>query len=283
MYTTLIDAQTLHEHIQDLDWAILDCRFELTNPQQGEEAYRSNHILGAVYAHLDRDLAAQPDGVNGRHPLPGITEMAGTFSRWGIDEDVQVVAYDDRGGGFAARVWWMLRYTGHDSVAVLDGGLSAWIEAEYPLAAGVESRSKRSFRASPRPEMVANLEQVLARLQSGHARLIDARAPERYRGEQEPLDPVAGHVPGAVNRFWQENLTEEGRFRSTHELLRAFQNLTGERPSADFIVYCGSGVTSCHHLLAMEHVGLGGARLYPGSWSQWCGDPARPIALGDEG
>lgn len=283
MYTTLITAQVLHDSVPDANWAILDCRFDLTDPDQGEEAYRSGHIPCAVYAHLDRDLAAKPNGASGRHPLPAVEEMVATFSRCGIDSSVQVIAYDDRGGGFAARLWWMLRFLGHDSAAVLDGGISAWTQAGYPLTDGVEHRAVRTFHASVRPEMVASLQQIRERSESSHARLIDARAPERYRGELEPLDPVAGHIPGAVNRFWQDNLNEQGYFRPSEELADAFQELMGDTPPDQFIAYCGSGVTSCHHLLAMEHIGLKGARLYPGSWSQWCSDPRRPIALGDEG
>jgi thiosulfate/3-mercaptopyruvate sulfurtransferase len=282
MYTTLISAQDLHDHDRDPEWAIFDCRFELTAPEQGERAYIENHIPGAVYAHLDRDLAASPDGTNGRHPLPNVETMVRTLSSWGVDRKVQVVAYDDRGGGFAARLWWMLRYLGHEATAVLDGGFSAWKRAGYPLKSGMERRETRRFQASVQAEMVASLEEVRARSESQNARLIDARAPERYRGEQEPLDPVAGHIPGAINHFWQDNLDQQGQFRSADALRRTYRNLIGEEPPSAFIAYCGSGVTSCHNLLAMEHVGLEGARLYPGSWSEWCSDPERPVELGSE-
>jgi thiosulfate/3-mercaptopyruvate sulfurtransferase len=176
----------------------------------------------------------------------------------------------------------MLRFLGHDSAAVLNGGISAWIQAGYPLTDDVEHRAARTFHASVRSEMVASVQQVRERTESSPARLIDARAPERYRGEQEPIDPVAGHIPGAVNHFWQDNLNEQGLFRSSQELQDAFRELMDHTPPDEFVVYCGSGVTSCHHLLAMEHIGLKGARLYPGSWSQWCADRRRPIARGSQ-
>lgn len=275
----LISVQELLPHIDASDWAIVDCRFNLLAPEEGEAQYLEGHIPRAVYAHLDRDLSGPPSGGNGRHPLPSVEEMERTFSRWGIDGSVQVVAYDVESGPMAARLWWMLRYVGHERAAVLDGGMKAWREQELPLP-GREVRAPRAFVARPRASMRVDASQILDRRSSGIGLLVDARAPERYRGDEEPLDPVAGHIPGAVNHFYQTSLDAKGRFLPPEALRERFHALLGDAAPQSVVVYCGSGVTACHNLLAMAHAKVEGARLYPGSWSEWCSDPARPVETG---
>lgn len=272
-YGTLVPAPNLK--LTDVDWAIIDARFYLAEPEKGEAAYLEAHIPGAVYAHLDRDLSGPTTGTNGRHPMPAIEQMVDRFSKWGIDEDVQVVVYDDAGGQIAARLWWMLRYLGHHAVAVLDGGLPAF---DGELRAGREERTPRTFTPQVRDRMridVAALAQ-----ERGERLLVDARAGERFRGEAEPLDPVAGHIPGAKNLPCSSNLATDGRFAAAGELRARFDAVMGNRDVGDVVSYCGSGVTACHNLLAMEIAGLHGAVLYPGSWSEWCADDGRPVETG---
>ena len=272
MYTTSIQPEEVRT--DDASWAIVDARFYLAEPERGEAEYLEAHIPGAVYAHLDRDLSGPVTGKNGRHPLPSIEQMVERASRWGIDDTVQVVVYDTAGGQIAARLWWMLRFLGHDAVAVLDGGLAAF---EGELRSGREERPRRTFVARPRESMrvdVATLERDLDAFC-----LVDARAPERFRGETEPLDPVAGHIPGALNLPSASNLDpSSGKLLSAEELRKRYQAVAGE--TKELVCYCGSGVTACHDLLAMELAGLRGARLYPGSWSEWCADAGRPIETG---
>jgi len=276
-YTTLISCQELIPHIGSSSWAIVDCRFDLLDPAKGEQEYLEAHIPGAVYAHLDKDLSAPPTGTNGRHPLPTVEELSTVFSQWGIEKDVQVVAYDASGGPFASRLWWCLRYLGHDAVAVLDGGFPSWNQAELPTSSGLENRSTSFFKSQIRPSMSATIPQVMAQIRFTSPRLIDARSPERHSGLEEPHDPVAGHIPGSINHYWGKNLDDKGNFHSREILHKQYKELLGELPTKSLIVYCGSGVTSCHNLLAMTYAGFEGARLYPGSWSEWCSDPARPI------
>jgi thiosulfate/3-mercaptopyruvate sulfurtransferase len=275
VYSTLILPAELAPRLADPDWAVIDCRFDLGAPDKGEYDYIEEHVPGAIYAHLDRDLSGARTGTNGRHPLPSVRQMEERFSSMGIDETVQVVAYDASSGVTAARLWWMLRYAGHDAVAVLDGGLAAWKAEGQPLASGREMRRPRTFVARARDSMridVDALESSLARLL-----LIDARAPERFRGEVEPYDPVKGHIPGARNHPTSESLSKDGRFLDAGVLRERFLSLLGTTPMESVVSYCGSGVTACHNLLAMEVAGLPGARLYPGSWSEWCADARRPI------
>jgi thiosulfate/3-mercaptopyruvate sulfurtransferase len=273
-YTTLILPEELLPHLDDLGWALIDCRFDLADPAGGQAAYLQGHIPGAVYAHLER--------TNGRHPLPPAGILAAVFSRWGIEPGVQVVAYDDSGGMVAARLWWSLRFLGHDTVAVLDGGISDWTRAGLPLRQGSETRRKAAFVPHLRPEMKIEADQVLAGLGSQAMLLIDSRAPERFRGAEEPIDPVAGHIPGARNRPWQANLGASDRFLPAAVLQQQFETLLGGSPVSSVVVYCGSGVSACHNLLAMAHAGLHGARLYPGSWSEWSSSASRPVATGDD-
>ena len=278
-HTTLIDTDTLASLLVDPQTVVVDCRFDLANTAAGQAAYAQAHIPGAVYAHLDRDLSGPKTGANGRHPLPAPEALVRTLGQLGIGPGTQVVAYDQDSGMYASRLWWLLRWMGHERVAVLDGGYARWLAEQRPAAGGMETRQPRTFVGQPHAEHLVSTTEVPSVAASSQARLLDARAPERYRGEVEPLDPVAGHIPGAVNHFYQRNLVS-GRFRSAAELRDEFRASMGEVAGDQVVCYCGSGVTACHNLLALEHAGLTGARLYPGSWSEWVADPARPIELG---
>ena len=281
IYTTLISATELQSLLASgRPIAILDTSFDLTDKAAGERAYREAHLPGAVYAHLDRDLAAPPTGRNGRHPLPSRDAFARTAGRLGIAPGVQVVVYDRQGAMFAARAWWMLRWLGHAAVAVLDGGFAAWAAAGGRVETG-ESTAAAQPPYPPAEALVAQVDIDAVAGRHADCRLIDARAPERYRGETEPLDARAGHIPGALNRFFKDNLDAAGRFRSADELRREFTALVGDAPQ-QVIHQCGSGATACHNLLAMEVAGLSGSKLYVGSWSEWSSDPARPAATGAE-
>lgn len=264
---------------------VLDASFDLQDPQVGARAYAQGHIPGARYVHLDDDLCGPKTGSNGRHPLPARERFAATAGAWGITPQSDVVVYDAQGATFAAHLWWMLRWLGHERVAVLDGGLQAWSAAGGPLAQGPEAGLLRDGAAYPaRASLVATVDaaELLSRLphlaQAGGPVLVDARAPERYRGEVEPLDRVAGHIPGARNRFFKLNLDERGAFLPAAELQAAYGTLLEGRAPQQMIHQCGSGVTACHNLLAMAVAGLDGGVLYPGSWSEWCADPKRPVA-----
>ena len=262
------------------EWRVFDCRHDLRNTEYGRQAYARGHIPGALFLHLDDDLSGLADGRNGRHPLPDVVQFARRMSVCGVDETTQVVAYDNEGGIFASRLWWMLRWIGHDRVAVLDGGLAGWRRSKRALEEPVPAVESRNFTARPQ-DMTVDAGQVLADLQSERMLLLDARSPERFRGENETLDPVGGHIPGAVNRFYFENLDDDGCFfKPVAELRAEFDALLVGRPATDVVQQCGSGVTACHNLLAMELAGLSGSKLYPGSWSEWCADPSRPMARG---
>jgi len=276
----MIDPERLLRHLDDPNWAVLDCRFDLADSGLGERLYRSAHVPGAMYLHLEHDLSSPPDGVNGRHPLPDDARLEKVFSRCGIEPGVQVVAYDAQDGGYAGRLWWLLRYAGHPEAAVLDGGFNAWEAAGYPVKSGPEARQAREFHIDPQPQMIASAAEVEAARTSSACILIDSRAPERFRGEIEPIDRVAGHIPGAVNHCWQDNLLPSGKLVPPDRLVQQFNLLLAGKSADHAIVYCGSGVTACQNILSMEHSGFTGARLYPGSWSGWICDPDRPIATG---
>ena len=276
MHKTLIDPSTLAGKLTDPTWIVIDCRFDLTNPAKGEELYREGHIPGARYAHLDRHLSGPKTGTNGRHPLPDLEQINRNFSDLGISSGMQVVAYDADTGMYAARLWWMLRWMGHDAVAVLDGGLARWQREGHPVRGGVESSTAGTFRGSPRPAWRLTANDVLKDLGQSHRLLVDARSPERYRGIGETLDPVGGHIPGAANYFFQQNLTTDKTFKSPEDLRTQWTALLKQYEPKDVVMYCGSGVTACHNLLALEHAGLSGARIYPGSWSEWSSEPNRP-------
>lgn len=279
-YTTIIDPADLHAHLDDPDWAIVDARFSLHEPARGRHDYEAAHIPGAVYAHLDDDLSGPiVPGVTGRHPLPDPDAFAEKLSAWGIVDGVQVVVYDDIGGGIAARLWWMLRWLGHDAVAVLDGGFPAWQAAGYPTRPGEESRPPRTFTPQPHPDMIAEVEEVETLRTDAACRLLDARAGARYRGALEPIDPVAGHIPGAISAPYGGNLDDDQRFLPPEQLQERFATVLEAVPPEKTVVYCGSGVTAAHDILAMTHAGLTGMRLYPGSWSHWITDANRPVAV----
>ena len=281
-YQTLISTFELANHLNHPEWAVVDCRSSLDDPGRGRRDYELAHIPGAVYAHLEDDLSGTIiPGQTGRHPLPELDVFVRTLSRWGITAGVQVVAYDDHNGSMAARLWWMLRWVGHDDVAVLEGGWAAWQQEGRPVRTGAEERAARDAVVHPRPELVAGIDEIVARANDPATRLIDARSPERFRGEHEPIDPVAGHIPGAICGPFGENLDATGRFRSPAELRTRFERLLGPVAPEQAIFYCGSGVSAAHNLLAFAHAGLGDARLYAGSWSEWITDPQRPIERGE--
>ena len=276
-FRTLISTAALALHLGDENVAIVDCRFKLDDVAWGEDAYTAGHVIGAVYAHLDRDLSGPKSGTNGRHPLPDPSTLADTFGRLGIASGVQVVAYDQDNGSFASRLWWMLRWLGHDAVAVLDGGFAKWTEEGRETRSGIETRAPRTFVAAPRNDMLVSADEVSTLNADDSWQLVDARAPERYRGEVEPIDKVAGHIPGAANYPYQTNVDTSGAFRSPEELRAQVRGAIGDHPASRIVCYCGSGVTACHNLLALEHAGLTGAKLYAGSWSEWSSDPRRPV------
>lgn len=271
MFTTIISTEEMAAHLAEPEWAIVDCRFDLKDPNWGYAEYQAGHIPGAVYAHLDKDLAGPVTEQTGRHPLPGLEAFAQRLGQWGISNRTQVVVYDTLGGAYAARLWWMLRLVGH-SAAVLDGGFPKWQQEGRPTAQGIEHRPPAEFIPHPNWSMVADAAEVERIRQDPAYKLIDARAPERFRGEVEPIDRVAGHIPGAVNRFHGLNLTPGGTLLDPDTLRTQFQELIGSTDPKNVVVYCGSGVTSAHHVLAMEHAGLPAPRLYVGSWSEWICD-----------
>ena len=279
MNTTLVSVATLKEHAFDADWCVVDCRHDLMDVELGRRQYAQGHVPGAQFAHVDDDLSGVRTGTNGRHPLPPRDELAARFRAWGINNDTQIVAYDASGGQFAVRLWWLARWLGHAKVALLDGGWQQWLADTNWSSVEPPERPPGRFAAGESLERTVDAGQLQAQLGNAEALLVDARAAERYEGRVEPIDPVAGHIPGAINRFWQDNLAD-GRFKSPAQLRAEFERLLAGRAPAQLIAQCGSGVTACHHLLAMQIAGLPGARLYAGSWSEWIADPSRPVATG---
>lgn len=285
MIKTLVDCATLAAHLGDPDWLVADCRYSLTDPDAGARAYAAGHVPGAHYFHLDRDLAGPIGARTGRHPLPEPQALAEKLRRAGLAEGVQLVAYDDAHGAFAARLWWLARWLGHPAAAVLDGGWQRWLAegGRVSTTPPAPAAARPPWKPQPTAQLWLTSEQVWQIVRGERpGRILDARAPARFRGEVEPLDPVAGHVPGAVNLPYAENVLEDGRFRPAETLRRRFLEVLGGRSAQEAVCMCGSGVTACHNLLAMEIAGLSGARLYPGSWSEWIRDPARPVARGTE-
>ncbi len=281
-YRTIISCEQLAAELGRNAWRIIDCRFSLASTTQGKEAYAAAHIPGTLYAHLDNDLSGPIiTGKTSRHPLPAIDTFVETLSGWGIDSQVQVVAYDDGPGTIASRLWWMLRWLGHDAVAVLDGGWQAWQAAGLPEELTTPDIPQRRFVPALRRELLLDAAGVEAILNDDQFALLDSRAAARYRGEVEPLDPVAGHIPSAISVPFTANLDDKNCLVPVEELQKRFAGLTDPENPEKTIFYCGSGVSACQNLLAWHHAGLGEARLYAGSWSEWITDPKRPVATGD--
>ena len=272
-YTTLVDTQTVADNLADPNWVLVDCRFDMSDHEAGYQAYLQQHIPGAVYAHLENDLSGPPLTDRGRHPLPSPEAMQELFSQLGIHTESQVVVYDDSGGAIAARLWWMLRYMSHQSVAVLDGGWPAWAKEPLPTRSGQEQNPAGDFQGEPRWDRLVTITEIPAA-----PLLVDSRAPERYAGIHEPYDPQAGHIPRAVNYHFAHNWTADQQMRPAGELKQQFTTLIAEVPAAETVFYCGSGVSACYNILAQLHAGLPEGRLYVGSWSEWCADEDRPVA-----
>jgi thiosulfate/3-mercaptopyruvate sulfurtransferase len=277
--TTLVSVAELAANLADPDVVVFDCRHELTNTEFGARAYAESHIPGARFAHVDKNLSGPLTGKNGRHPLPDAGEFMQWLGRMGVSAKSQVVGYDQAGGAYASRLWWMLRWLGHPRVAVLDGGWQAWTAAGQPVTTEVPTPKSARFEGKPDPSRV-DASYVLQHLKSSDMVLIDARANDRFRGQNETIDPVAGHIPGARNRVFRDNLDAKGFFKPAAELRADFEKVLEGNAPGKVVHQCGSGVTACHNLLAMEIAGLGGSRLYSGSWSEWIADPSRPVATG---
>jgi thiosulfate/3-mercaptopyruvate sulfurtransferase len=281
-YTTLISASNLAEQLAAAPGSVfvIDCRFDITNPEAGEKAYSAGHLPGAHYLNLDRDLSGPKTGTNGRHPMPDRARLVETLESRGLKQGQQVVAYDAQGGMYAARAWWLLRWLGHDAVALLDGGLQAWEAAGQSLTQDVPAQNTGDFKAGAPLAVTIDAQAILRNIDTREHVVVDARSADRYRGENETLDRVGGHIPGALNRFFKDNLTADGRFKPAHTLREEFQALLPDTPPDRVVLQCGSGVTACVNALAMEIAGLHGAALYAGSWSEWSADAGRPIATG---
>jgi thiosulfate/3-mercaptopyruvate sulfurtransferase len=277
-WTTLISADELAGAIDRC--VVVDCRHDLLDLDAGRRSYDAGHIPSAFFLSMESDLAGAKNGVNGRHPLPEREALRHRLEQIGLDDGTQLVAYDEHGGAMAVRLWCLARWLGHEAVAVLDGDLRAWRTAGFPVTAEDPVTPARPGHLSERPALLSMVDagEIAAAIDTPRLFVVDARAPERYAGKVEPIDPVAGHIPGAVNRFFGSNLRPDGRFKPAEVLREEFLALLGDKQAGSIVHQCGSGVTACHNLLAMEHAGLAGARLYPGSWSEWIADPARPVA-----
>src|SRR5687767_5074932 len=278
-YSTLVSTETLASAPPG-EWAVVDCRFDLANDAWGREQYAAGHIPGAVYASLNDDLSGPRSGTNGRHPMPSDAALTATLERLGIGNGTQVVAYDQDAGSYASRLWWLLRYAGHRSAAVLDGGFAKWVAEGRAVRPGLETPARTTFQPSFDRGLVLTVDEVARRREDARTLLVDARAAERFEGRSETIDKRAGHIPGARNRFFRDNLAPDGTMLPPEALRAAFIGVLDGRAPRDAVMYCGSGVTACHNLLAMEHAGLPGSPLYTGSWSEWSSDPARPIETG---
>lgn len=277
-YSTLISTEELAQHLDDPAWAVVDCRSDLADRDAGRRRYETAHIPGAIHLKLEYDLSDPKTETTGRHPLPDVAVFQQRLGEWGLGSEQQVVVYDDAGGAYASRLWWMLRYLGHEAAALLDGGFPRWQREGRPTRGGVETRSPARFVGAVNEAWQATLAEVE---RMGRYKLVDSRAPARFRGEQETLDPVAGHIPGAVNYFYQDNLAKDGAFLPAPQVRAQLERVLGGTPPEQTVFYCGSGVTACLNVLAMEHVGLKGSRLYVGSWSEWITGAERPVARGD--
>lgn len=276
----LVTTEQLAEHLNDPDWLVLDCRHDLMNHSYGKAQYAAGHVPGAVFVELETELSAAKTGANGRHPLPAAQALAAMFAAKGVSPQRQVVVYDDAGHNYSVRAWWSLKWLGHPNVALLDGGYPKWVKEHRPISQDAAVLRAGDFSAAPDLAATVDLAFMTERYDSPAVRVVDARTAERYRGEQEPIDPVAGRIPGAVNRWFKLNLNDDGTFKSVAQLRAEFDQLLAGYSPAQVIHQCGSGVTACHNLFAMELCGLSGSRLYPGSWSEWCADRTRPVGRG---
>lgn len=280
-FSTVVSTDLLAQHLDDPDWIIFDCRFTLSNTGAGAAAYRQGHIPGARYVHLDDDMSSVVTPTSGRHPLPDVKLFSEKLSRWGVDSSKQVVVYDDSFGSMAVKMWWLLRWLGHDQVALLDGGLPKWLKEKRPVTTALPQIIPEKFVVQLHKEMQASVAEVEQARQERCRLVIDARPEQRFAGEREPLDRVAGHIPGAINWVFEENLDFDGTYLSADELREAYLNLLNGVKPEHVIHTCGSGVTACHNMLAMEIAGLPSGKLFAGSWSEWITDPSRPIATGE--
>lgn len=281
MPTTLVSTAQLAAELANPDWVVFDCRFTLTDPRAGRAAYNATHIVGARYADLNQDLSSPVTALSGRHPLPEPQALCDKLGAWGVGNQTQVVVYDDSYGSMAVRLWWLLRWLGHEQVALLDGGLPKWMKEKRPVSDALPDMASRIFSCTPRPDFMVDAAGVESIRFSDAHRLIDARPEQRFTGEREPLDAVAGHIPGAVNWVYEENLDFDGTYLSAEALRENYTRVLNGVSPQNVVHTCGSGVTASHNILAMEIAGLTGSRLYPGSWSEWITDPTRPIATGD--
>lgn len=275
MQAGIVSLQWLAGHLDDSGVRIIDCRFDLANPGAGREGYMKEHIPGAVFFDLEKDMSASKQTHGGRHPLPDINEFSLKLGNAGIDETVKVVAYDDQGGMVASRLWWMLQYLGHAEAYVLDGGFSQWKDKGYPVTQEIPEPEVKLFSPNVQHHMIADINQVKSKIGQEGTILIDARDSRRYRGLEEPIDPVAGHIPGAVNYFWKDSIGEDGRWNTAEQQKQRF---AGIQPTDEIIVYCGSGVSACPNVLALKQAGFSNIKLYVGSWSDWCSYPDNPVA-----
>lgn len=278
VYSTLISAKQLRNELDNNKLLIIDCRFSLADTQQGRRDYLTDHIPGAIYAHLDEDLSGEIiPGITSRHPLPSVETLRSLFSNWGIDASTQVVVYDDRAGAIAARLWWMLRWLGHENVAVLNGGWNYWYQHNFPVSSEVPEREETQFQVNLQEHLLVDIKFVEEIESASEYTLVDSRTSNRYKGLEEPIDPIAGHIPGAINAPFPENVKEDGLLHSSQDLKERFKGILEGNSFENAVFYCGSGVTACHNLLAMAHAGLGSGKLYAGSWSEWITDSNRPI------
>ena len=281
MSSTIISTESLAAELDNPGWVVIDCRFALSDPDAGRRAYAAGHIPGARYAHLDDDLSSPITPTSGRHPLPALEALCARLGSWGVDAATQVVVYDDSFGSMAVRLWWLLRGLGHDRVALLDGGMPKWQREKRPVTDAAPKFSPTSYPCPARAEWGVDAATVERIRTSAAHRLIDARPEQRFSGENEPLDSVAGHIPGAINWVFEENLALDGTYLPADELRESFSQLLGDVAPGNVVHTCGSGVTACHNILAMEIAGLSGSQLYAGSWSEWIRDPQRPVATGE--
>ena len=276
----LVSTQDLAAHLGDPEWVVFDVRHDLGDVARGRRDYQAGHVPGAYFLHLDQDLSGETTGSNGRHPLPDIAAFAAKVSQCGVAPGRQVVVYDDAGASVAGRLWWMLKWLGHERVAILDGGYRAWVKEGLPTDALVPAPREGRFEPRPMLGAIADIHYVAAFRSSPTVRVVDARPAERFSGAAETIDPVGGHIPGAINRFWRDNLQPDGRFKPGPALKQEFLALLGDATPSLTVHQCGSGVTACHNLLALHALGLEGGVLYPGSWSEWCAQPGAPVATG---